>query len=193
MRRTRHVKKLLWRWRSNPLRRHADIVEAWIVLAVWTLVAVGGTVTGLVTARAADYVFARQRAEREPVRAVLLADVPKSITGIGTAAERAMGTVSWTAPDGSKHTGHTLVHTGSRAGSTIVVWQDRRGLLTTEPPSATAAAAEAGFLGTTAGCALAGVVFGAGALTRWRLEQRRLDLWDREWSTVGPRWGHKTG
>ncbi|MGW7419157.1 hypothetical protein ACWGJB_03675 [Streptomyces sp. NPDC054813] len=42
-------------------------------------------------------------------------------------------------------------------------------------------------------CALAGAVFGAGAVARWRLEQRRLDLWDREWNAVGPRWGHKTG
>lgn len=24
-----------WRWRSNPLRRHDDIVEAWLVPTVW--------------------------------------------------------------------------------------------------------------------------------------------------------------
>ncbi|MFE2064282.1 hypothetical protein ACFXDH_18070 [Streptomyces sp. NPDC059467] len=193
MRRTRRVKKLLWRWRSNPLRRRDDIVEAWIVLAVWTLVLVGGIVAGLVTASAADHVFARQRAEREPVRAVLLAGIPKSVSGFGTGRERTPGTVSWTAPDGSTRTGRTLVGTGSKAGSKVVVWLDQQGRLTTEPPSAGAAAVEAGVLGTAAGCALAGLVFGAGAVARWRLEQRRLDLWDREWNTVGPRWGHKTG
>lgn len=193
MRRTRRVKKLLWRWRSNPLRRHDDIVEAWIVLAVWALVLLGGIVAGLVTARAADEVFARQRAEREPVPAVVLVDVPKSVSGIGTDRERAPGTVSWTAPDGSTRTGRTLVDTGSKAGSKVVVWLDDQGRLTTEPPSAGAAAVEAGVLGTAAGCALAGAVIGAGAAARWRLERRRLDLWDREWSTVGPRWGHKTG
>ncbi|MER5518369.1 hypothetical protein [Streptomyces sp. NPDC002763] len=193
MRRTRRVKKLLWRWRSNPLRRRDDIVEAWIVLAVWTLVLVGGIVAGLVTAGAADDVFARQRAERAPVRAVLLVAVPKSVSGIGTGSERTPGTVSWTAPDGSTRTGRTLVDTGSKAGSKVVVWLDHQGGLTTEPPSAGEAAVEAGVLGTVAGCALAGAVFGAGAVARWRLERRRLDLWDREWDTVGPRWGHKTG
>ncbi|MER6084971.1 hypothetical protein [Streptomyces sp. NPDC001833] len=193
MRRNRRVKKLLWRWRSNPLRRRADVVEAWVVLAVWALVVVGGTVAGLLAARAADDVFARQREEREPVRAVLLADVPKTTSGLGIESDRMPGTVTWTAPDGSARTGRTLVDTGTQAGSRVVVWQDRQGRLTTRPPSARAAAVEAGVLGTAAGCALAGMVIGAGAVARWRLEQRRLGLWDREWTTVGPRWGHKTG
>ncbi|MFD4511171.1 hypothetical protein [Streptomyces sp. NPDC058457] len=193
MRRTRRVKKPLWRWRSNPLRRHDDVVEAWVVLAVWALVVVGGTVAGLLAARAADDVFARQRAEREAVRAVLLVDVPKSTSRLGTESERTPATVTWTAPDSSTRTGRTLVDTGTRAGSRVVVWQDRQGRLTTRPPSAGSAAVEAGVLGTAAGCALAGAVFGAGAVVRWRLEQRRLDLWGREWTTVGPRWGHKTG
>ncbi|MFF0087724.1 hypothetical protein ACFYR1_50145 [Streptomyces canus] len=26
------AKKRFWRWRTNPLRRHDDIVEAWLVL-----------------------------------------------------------------------------------------------------------------------------------------------------------------
>ncbi|MFE3165251.1 hypothetical protein [Streptomyces sp. NPDC059224] len=193
MRRTRSGKKLLWRWRSNPLRRRADVVEACVVLAVWALVVVGGTVAGLLTARAADDVFARQRLERQPVRAVLLVDVPKSAYGLGTEDERMQGTVAWTAPDGSTRTGRTLVDTGTKAGTRVVVWLDRQGRATTKPPSAGAAAMEAGVLGTAAGCALAGAVIGAGAVARWRLEQRRLGLWDREWTTVGPRWGHKTG
>ena len=145
------------------------------------------------TARAADDVFARQRLERQPVRAVLLVDVPKSAYGLGTEDERMPGTVAWTAPDGSTRTGRTLVDTGTKAGTRVVVWLDRQGRATTKPPSAGAAAMEAGVLGTAAGCALAGAVIGAGAVARWRLEQRRLGLWDREWTTVGPRWGHKTG
>lgn len=193
MHRTRRVRKLLWRWRSNPLRRRDDVVEAWVVLAVWALVAVGGTVTGLLASRAADDVFARQREEREPVRAVLLADVPQSTSGLGAESERMPGTVTWTAPDGSTRSGRTLVDTGTKAGSRVVVWQDRQGRPATRPPSAGAAALEAGVLGTAAGCALAGAVIGAGAVARWRLEQRRLDAWGREWTTVGPRWGHKTG
>jgi hypothetical protein len=62
--------KRLWRWRSNPLRRHEDVVEAWVVLTVWVVVAVAGAFAGLVTARSAEHEFAQQRAHRHTVRAL---------------------------------------------------------------------------------------------------------------------------
>ncbi|WP_460072835.1 Rv1733c family protein [Streptomyces sp. YKOK-I1] len=189
----RYARKWLWRWRRNPLRRRDDIVEAWIVLAVWTVFAVGGSVAGLVTAHAADEVFARQRAERQSVRAVLLSDVPRTALAVGGASDRRMATVRWTAPDGATRTGRTLVDTGLKAGSEVTVWQDRQGRLAAAPPSSTEATIEAGFLGTAAAAGLAGPVFGGGALARWRLDRRRVDEWGREWDQVGPRWGHKTG
>lgn len=185
------TKKQLWRWRSNPLRRRDDIVEAWIVLAVWAVVLVGGALVGLVTARAADEVFARQRAERTSVRAVVLADVPAPATKTG--GTRALARISWTTPDGATHTDKALVNTGQKAGAEVVAWLDGGGDLATEPPSPTEAAIEAGVLGTAAALGLAGAAFGAGALVRWRLDRRRIDQWGREWDLVGPRWGHKTG
>src|SRR6266511_1414547 len=97
-----HTKKQLWRWRSNPLRRHDDIIEAWIVLAVWAVVAVGGTLAGLVTAQATDEVLARQRAERHTVRAELLTDVPAS--AMTRTSERAPAKIRWTASDGATRT-----------------------------------------------------------------------------------------
>jgi hypothetical protein len=192
MTRGKYPKRRLWRWRSNPLRRRVDIVEAWIVLSVWTVFAVGGTVAGWVTAHAADETFARQRAERQSVPAVLVNDVPPSATAIGGTSDRRMTTVRWTASDGSTRTGRTLVETGLRTGSTVTVWQDAQGRLTTAPPSSTEAAIESGFLGIAAAAGLAGLVFGAGAVARWRLDRRRVDEWGREWDQVGPLWGHKT-
>lgn len=185
------TKKRLWRWRGNPLRRRDDIVEAWVVLAVWAVVLAGGTLAGLVTSHTAEEVFARQRAERHSVRAVLRADVPASATGAG--GTRALAPISWTAPDGATHTDNTLVGRGQKAGAEVVVWLDGRGELAIEPPSPTEAAIEAGVLGTAAALGLAGTAFGAGALVRWRLDRRRIDRWGREWDLVGPRWGHKTG
>ncbi|WP_406164658.1 hypothetical protein [Streptomyces sp. NBC_00996] len=204
MPRGKYARKRLWRWRNNPLRRHDDIVEAplrrhddiveaWIVLAVWTVVAVGGTVAGLVTAHAADEVFARQRAERHFARAVLLNDVPRSVTAIGGTTDRRMASVRWTNPDGSTRTGRTLVSTGLKAGSRVTVWHDDQGRLTLAPTGATEAANESGFLGATAAAALTGMAFGAGAVVRWRLDRRRVDEWGREWDLVGPRWSHRTG
>ncbi|MEU0437467.1 hypothetical protein [Streptomyces sp. NPDC006290] len=188
-----HTRKWLWRWKKNPLRRRDDIVEAWIVLAVWGIVAVGGTVAGLVTALAGDEVFAQQRAERQPVEAVLLSDTPRSVTAIGTTTDHRTASVRWTAPNGSTRTGRTQVSTGLKAGAGVSVWQDRQGRLTLAPPSSSAAAVESGFLGITAAVGLAGIVFGGGAVARHQLDRRRIDGWGDEWDLVGPRWDHKTG
>ncbi|UXY25678.1 Rv1733c family protein [Streptomyces sp. HUAS TT20] len=186
-------RRWLWRWRSNPLRRHDDIVEAWLVLAVWTVVVLGGAVAGLVTAHAADEVFARQRAERHSVRAVLLADTPALTLAAWGKDDQAWGKVRWNAPDGTTRTGRTLVGTDLAAGTSVTIWQDRQGRLTDRPIDRTEASVEAGFLGAGAALALTGVVVGAGAVVRWRLDRRRIDQWGREWALVGPQWGHKTG
>ena len=182
-----------WRRRSNPLLRRDDVVEAWIVLVVWVVVAVGGTVTGLLTAHAADEVFARQRAERRPVRAVLLSDLSKATSTARPSDEKAVAKVRWTAPDGSARTGRTLVDAGLRPGTRLVVWQDPRGTLVTAPPNSTKAGVEAGVLGALAGLAVTGAVHAVGALARWRLDRRRIDAWGREWDLVGSQWGHRTG
>lgn len=163
------------------------------MLAVWAVTAVGGTVAGLVTANAADEVFARQRAERHSVRAVLLNDVPRNVPADGATSDKISARVRWTDPDGSARTDTTLVDTGLNAGSRIVVWTDGRGEITAEPPSPTEAAVEAGTLATAAALAFAGLAFGTGTLARWRLDRRRIDQWGREWDLVGPQWGHKTG
>lgn len=186
------MRKRLWRWRSNPLRRHDDIVEAWIVLAVWVVIAVGGTAVGLVTAHATDETFAHQRAERHPVQAVLLTDLSASTASVRAASDKTLATVRWTAPDGSTRTDQTLVDVGLPVRSRVVLWQDDQGALVTEPPSPSEAAVEAGALGTLAGFALTGVVYALGAVARWRLDLRRIAGWDREWDLVGPRWGHRT-
>lgn len=191
---SRRTAKRFWRWRKNPLRRRDDIIEAWVVLAVWAVIAVGGTIVGLLTAHAADEVFARQRAERCSVRAVLVTDdVPVNPSRGGTADGTITARVRWTDPDGSVHTDKTSVDTGLTAGSGLTVWTNGRGEVVAEPPTPTEAAVEAGLLATAAALAFAGLAFGAGALARWRLDQKRMAEWGKEWSLVGPQWGHKTG
>jgi hypothetical protein len=183
------TRKWLWRWRGNPLRRREDVLESWLVLAVWVLVAVGGTVIGVVTAQGADGAFARQRAARTPVRAVLLVDTPRATAH----SFRSPAAVRWTAPDGSVHTDETLVESGRPAGAEVEVWTDARGDLVTAPPSRTEASVESGLLGAASALALSGVAFGAGSVVRRGLDRRRLAQWDVEWGMVGPRWGHRTG
>ena len=181
----------LWRWRNNPLRRHDDVLEAWLLLVVGALMTVGGTIAGVVSAHAADQAFAQQRAERIPVHGVLLNDVPRTASP-DTGRDLASARVRWTTPGGSTHVGMTSVSTGWKAGSTVRVWIDTQGRLSTQPPAPAKAAVEAGILGTSAALALSGVVFGAGSAGRWYLDRRRIEQWDREWNLVGPQWGHKT-
>ncbi|MET9793121.1 Rv1733c family protein [Streptomyces canus] len=189
----KRTKKWFWRWRNNPLRRRDDIAEAWIILALWALVAVGGTAVGLVTAHATDETLAQLRSERRSTHAVLLTDTSKHVSASGSSGDKVSATVRWTAPDGSARTGRTLVDTGLQAGTRVVVWQDGHGALATAPPSAGEAAVEAGALGTAAGLALTGAVLGVGAAVRWRLDRQRIDSWGREWDLLGPQWGHRTG
>lgn len=188
MRGSRHGKKTLWRWRSNPLRRRDDVLEAWVVLAVWALVMLGGTFAGTVTAHAAEQSFAEQRAGRTPVHAVLVADTPQAAAN----SYRVLAKVRWTDQDGVVHADKTLVAPGKKAGTGLTLWTNAQGEPTTTPPGPTEATIEAALLGALAALAAAGLAFGAGGLARWRLERRRIDGWGREWDLVGPSWGHKT-
>jgi hypothetical protein len=182
----------LWRWRSNPLRRRDDVAEAWIVLAVWTVIALGGTLVGTVTALAADESFAQFRAERHSVEAVLVESTQVVTTSESASDSRAWAKVRWTASDGSTRTGRTTVESGHKAGSKVLVWTNRQGNLTAEPLTATEAALEAGVLGAAAALAFGGLTFGAGRVARCRLDQRRYNQWGREWDQVGPQWQRRT-
>nr|WP_234443013.1 hypothetical protein [Streptomyces cellulosae] len=174
------------------MRRRTDIVEAWIVLAVWTVIALGGTLAGLATAHAAEESFALLRRERHSVPAVLAESTSGAVpTGEGTEAGQVRAKVRWSASDGSTRTGRTMVDSGRSAGSKVVIWMNGQGQLTAEPPAENAAAAEASLLGIGAALAFAGLTFAAGRLTQWRLDQRRYEQWSREWETVGPQWGRK--
>ncbi|MFF7356416.1 hypothetical protein ACFZA1_27775 [Streptomyces filipinensis] len=186
--------KRLWRWRSNPLRRHEDVVEAWVVLTVWVVVALAGTFAALATARSAEHEFAGQRAHRHAVRAVLLADAPHDVRADRQTDGRVRGSVRWTAPDSTPRSGQTLVDGGLKAGASVTVWQDDQGRLTlSQPTGRNEGHVEAALFGAAAALAVAAPVFGAGAVARARLDRRRMARWDQEWDSVGPRWGPKTG
>ncbi|MEU9733898.1 hypothetical protein [Streptomyces sp. NPDC048002] len=182
------ARQRMWRWRRNPLRRRSDVVEAWIVLVVWFLVVVGGVLAGLVVSDAADRAFAEQRAERRPTRAVLLTDVPRADGSADSPRPQGLARVRWTTGAGTERTDEAMVDRGLKAGAEVTLWLDRAGDPATRPPSASEAAWESGALGTAAGLALAGLVFGAGAAARWRLGRNSAERWGQEWELVEPEW-----
>ncbi|WP_320784587.1 hypothetical protein [Streptomyces sp. CRN 30] len=188
----RCARKRLWRWRANPLRRPVDVVEGWVLLVAWLVATVGGVLAGLVTTGFADDVFAEQRAERLPLRAVLLTGTPQRTTAADSDG-RTVAKVRWTASDGTVRTGDTLVPGGLSSGTTVTVWQDTRGALVPEPTRGAEAAVEAAVFGVAAGLGFSGVAVAAAFAGRGGLDRHRIALWHREWESVGPRWTQRTG
>ncbi|OIJ93789.1 hypothetical protein BIV25_24040 [Streptomyces sp. MUSC 14] len=187
----RGPKVWLWRWRRNPLKRRADVVEAWVVLGTWLLTAVAGVLAGLAAAGAVEHGLARERAERQPVvaRVVRPAGQTSSRHGQAAAEARVWAEVRWTVADGTAHTGQVRVELGSKAGTQVTVWTDPRGRLVGRPTSASEAALRGTLIGGLVGLSAAAVPFVGGLALRGRLERRRMDAWDTEWARLGPQWG----
>lgn len=187
----RGPKVWLWRWRRNPLKRRADVVEAWVVLGAWLLTVLAGVSAGLVAARSVEHGLARERAAWRPVVARVVGRAPGTsvVRGQASAGDRVWAKVRWTVSDGSTHTGQIRVAPGSRAGTPVTVWSDPQGHLVSRPTSSSAAAFRGALIGCLVGVSAAAVPFVGGLALRGRLERRRMHAWDTEWARLGPQWG----
>ncbi|MFF7791397.1 hypothetical protein [Streptomyces sp. NPDC007991] len=191
----RGPKVWLWRWRRNPLKRRADRVEAWVVLGVWMLTVCVAVLAGLTVGRSVEDGLARERVEWRPLVARLAERAPGTASENGdvSRAEHVWAEARWTAADGSSHSGQVRVLAGSRAGSPVTVWTDREGRQVTRPVTESQARIRACLIGGVAGICAATAPLAAGRAVRRRLERRRMDQWDTEWSRFGPLWGRTTG
>jgi hypothetical protein len=190
----RGPKVWLWRWRRNPLRRRADAVEAWVVLGAWLLTLLVGVLAGLASTRSVEDGLARERVEWRPVVARLTARAPGTASAhAGPASgDRVWAEVAWTVGDTS-HTGQVRVRPGSAQGAPVTVWTDRQGRLVTRPATVSQARLRASLIGGLVGVSAAAVPFVGGRVLRGRMERRRMDQWDADWSRFGPLWGRTTG
>ncbi|ARP68612.1 hypothetical protein LK07_01200 [Streptomyces pluripotens] len=181
----------LWRWRRNPLKRHSDVVEAWIVLVTWVLATFAAVVAGVVTAGAAGQGFSARAAGVHSVSAVLTDDAAKPpATGSGSRDGREWATVRWTDAHGSVHTDQARVFPGAPAGTRVTVWTDRANRVVPAPITGAAATGEAVGTGVLVAGLAGTAVLVAGRAVRGGLLRRRLAEWDKEWNQVGPRWGN---
>ncbi|WDF36008.1 hypothetical protein PBV52_04000 [Streptomyces sp. T12] len=190
----RGPKVWLWRWRRNPLKRRADAVEAWVLLAAWALTVLAGVLAGLTAAGTVEQGMARERVEWRPVVALLTEKAPgttESRSGTSSGAS-VWAKVRWSARDGSAHTGQARVRPGSGVGTPVTVWTDPQGRLVTQPATPSEARLRAALVGGLAGMCAGSVPFIAGRALRSRLESRRIDQWGYEWARFGPLWGGRT-
>lgn len=180
----------LWRWRSNPLRRRSDRVEAWIVLVTWVVAVLGGVITGVFTAGAVSQSFVLRRAEAHAVSAVLTEDAPRTppVTADGTGGDTVWAAARWTGVDGRAHTGRSEVEPAAEAGTRVTVWTGRTGELVARPPAPAESTLQAAAAGALAALGAGGTAWAGGRLARSRLDRRRLADWEAEWQRVGPQW-----
>ncbi|MEU0333942.1 hypothetical protein [Streptomyces sp. NPDC006193] len=184
----------LWRWRRNPLRRHSDIVEAWVVLATWVLALVGGVLAGLAAADTSASAFAARLARVHAVSAVLTDDGARTpAAGSGYDSGRVWAAVRWTEADGSVHTGRAKVPPGAPAGTRVTVWADAADRVVPPPVTGAAADLQAALAGVLVAPSAGAAVWAAGRVVRGRLIRRRMAEWDEEWKQIGPSWGNLSG
>ncbi|AVV46244.1 hypothetical protein PYK79_37930 [Streptomyces sp. ID05-04B] len=184
----------LWRWRRNPLKRRADVVESWVVLGVWALTVLAGVLGGWATAGSVEDGLARERVEWRPLMGRLTDRAPGTPAASGSASgDRVWARVGWTGPDGSAHTGQVRVGPGSAAGTPVTVWTDTRGRMVTEPVGADQARLRAALVGGVAGLGVATLPFAGGRVLRGRLERRRVAQWDIDWARFDALRGRPAG
>ncbi|MDH6218933.1 Rv1733c family protein [Streptomyces pseudovenezuelae] len=195
MRKVRRVQVLGRRWRSNPLCRRSDIVEAWILLTAWVVATIGAVLVGVVGTQVAERALARERAARTPVATVLVRIVPGSTRDVvtGIRYDRVVGAVRWTDAKGTVRTGLTPVKPDSKAGSPVRAWTDGHGRLVSAPVNAAEASARAALAGAGAALFTGAAVLVGGHLIRLRVQRRATERWGVEWERVGRQWGHTTG
>jgi len=177
-----------WRWRRNPLKRGTDRVEAWAVLVSSLMLVVGAPLAGVATGMSVASSGARPPADWHRVSAVLTERAPPPPPpDEASRSDQVRATVQWLAADGSRHRGLAWVLPDTPAGSRTTIWLDGTGTIRPDPIRAAQLRAVA--LGTVAAAGTVALAVCGFVLVHFRLLKRRESQLDREWLTVGRRWG----
>lgn len=177
----------------NPLRRRTDRIEAAMRLATLILLLVVVPIVTLAVGRQADRVALRhahaQQAVDHEVTAVLLQQAPP--TGIPdpyTSIQMTLVLARWQPPGQGTRYGPVPAPAGARAGSTLTVWVDAAGAVTSPPSDPRVIDGNVCIAAVVTCMATSLLVLGANALGRRALDRRRMRAWDAEWRATGPRW-----
>ncbi|MEU6083618.1 hypothetical protein [Streptomyces sp. NPDC047108] len=180
----------------NPLVRRSDRVQRWVGRLILLLVALGLPTAALAAGMAVHASEMRtvhaQAAERHEVTARLTTDA--DVVGSAqadTGDDLHHARVAWTEKDGTQRTGTARVDPDAHKGSTVRLWADRDGRVTT-PPMTAASASVTGWAagGVTAGAVVVAAI-GARTGLRWMLDRHRYAQWDAEWELLEPQWSRR--
>jgi hypothetical protein len=175
----------------NPLRRGYDRAET----AVFGVLLVAFLAGAPFAAYAAGSVMHTASAREQQAQRAVLRQVPAILlqaatpsSGYATTLAARDVTARWRSPDGRVHTGLVSILGGAAAGSTIMVWINRAGLLNGPPLQGSQIATRANLAALCTIVGLAIVLATVGWLTRRMLDRRRLAAWDAAWQATGPGW-----
>jgi hypothetical protein len=170
----------------NPLRRAVDRVEAVAVAGLVVAFLAGAPVAALAAGHVVYSIGSRtasaQQAAWHRMPAVLLAAVPAA------GDDDNQVPASWTAPDGTRHTGPVPAPPGARAGRTVMVWMAADGRLTGTPLQFSQVWGLVALAIGLAPLAVGVIVLCARQLARRALDRRRLAAWAADWRATEPLW-----
>ncbi|GAB2864604.1 hypothetical protein GCM10027176_78020 [Actinoallomurus bryophytorum] len=170
---------------GNLLRRPVDRTHVRAMVTLCLLFLVLAPLVAFVTARLAGNAGLRaerlQSHTRHQVSAVVLDVSPK---GVLDQTVR----IGWHDASGGAHTAVVPNNGNSAVGAHRSVWVDRAGALTSRPRKHSQTVADSVMAALTAVTLLGLLHSAARTLIDRRLERRRLELWEREWAAVAPRW-----
>jgi hypothetical protein len=182
----------------NPLRRRTDRIEAVIRLATVILLLVAVPIAAIAVGRQVDHLALRQAHAQQvadhEVTAVLLRQA--QTTGVPdpyTSIQLTYVLARWQPPGQAPRSGQVLAPAGARAGSTVKIWIDASGAVTSPPPDHRIIAGDV-CVAVVVTCLVASLlVLGSNELARRALDRRRMRAWDAEWRAAGPLWsGHRS-
>lgn len=184
---------------SGPLKRTSDRLQlagrVIVVLSLLAAVPLAVLAAGLTRTRLGAEAGA-QAATRHQVRAVVLADAgsaPSAGADSSATVSVVQVEVGWRAAGGAVRRASLLVPGGTTAGTTVSLWVDRAGHVTTAP-------LDAGDIGNNSVAVAVAVTAGVPMLV-WGsycglcvvLDVRRHRRWGREWARVEREWRARQG
>lgn len=179
---------------SGPLMRATDRIEVLarvlfvgLVLGAVPIALAVATAAGSSTQSVAD----AQAASRHKVTATLLEDAARPAADSDHAPSLASVPATWSARPGVPREGTVLGPTGAKAGSTVTIWVDDSGDVTTPPLDGSDVVNQAvvGGVSTFFGISAAA---GLGYIAvRTMLERSRVRRWAADWAVVEPVWSRK--
>jgi hypothetical protein len=176
----------------NPLRRRTDRLEAGIMAALLGIFLVGAPMSAILLARATQAGIHRELQVQRSwhhAPAVVLRSAP-SAPRSGPQADRALAWVPamWTVTGGRQRTGEVQVLAGTRAGTTIRIWVDAAGHLTSPPWPRSQLEGMVTGTEVVLPITIAILLLAVARLVHWLMDRRRLAEWEREWASAGPGW-----